>query len=214
MTIFINKEKIMKKILIALAFVSMANSAAATVINFNDLEDLIGSDFGSYSNDGYTFRTSNIDSDSLASFGSSFPRYAGSAGMYISYFNESVTLARPDSQLFNFTSIDLASFDEIQTPSTFNLTFTGTFANNTTIAQTFVVPNTNTFSTFNFSGFNNLKSVSWSQGAPNSAEIHQFDNLVLNLSSNVAAVPEPETYTMFLAGLGLMGFVSRRRKAA
>ena len=28
-----------------------------------------------------------------------------------------------------------------------------------------------------------------------------------------AAVPEPESYAMFLAGLGLMGFVARRRKA-
>lgn len=28
---------------------------------------------------------------------------------------------------------------------------------------------------------------------------------------NVAVVPEPETYAMFLAGLGLMGFVSRRK---
>lgn len=29
---------------------------------------------------------------------------------------------------------------------------------------------------------------------------------------NVSAVPEPETYAMMLAGLGLMGFVARRRK--
>jgi hypothetical protein len=29
---------------------------------------------------------------------------------------------------------------------------------------------------------------------------------------SVAAVPEPETYTMMMAGLGLMGFVARRRK--
>ena len=28
----------------------------------------------------------------------------------------------------------------------------------------------------------------------------------------VAAVPEPETYAMLLAGLGLMGYVARRRK--
>ena len=29
---------------------------------------------------------------------------------------------------------------------------------------------------------------------------------------NVTAVPEPETYAMFMAGLGLMGFIARRRK--
>lgn len=27
-----------------------------------------------------------------------------------------------------------------------------------------------------------------------------------------SSVPEPETYTMLLAGLGLMGFMARRRK--
>ena len=31
---------------------------------------------------------------------------------------------------------------------------------------------------------------------------------------NVSAVPEPETYAMMLAGLGLIGFVARRHKAA
>jgi hypothetical protein len=28
----------------------------------------------------------------------------------------------------------------------------------------------------------------------------------------VTAVPEPETYALFMAGLGLMGFIARRRK--
>jgi hypothetical protein len=28
----------------------------------------------------------------------------------------------------------------------------------------------------------------------------------------IAQVPEPETYAMFMAGLGLMGFIARRRK--
>ncbi|WP_086146580.1 PEP-CTERM sorting domain-containing protein [Janthinobacterium sp. GW458P] len=32
-------------------------------------------------------------------------------------------------------------------------------------------------------------------------------------ASPVAAVPEPETYAMMLAGLGLVGFMARRRKA-
>jgi PEP-CTERM motif len=35
-----------------------------------------------------------------------------------------------------------------------------------------------------------------------------------NFSASVTAVPEPETYAMLLAGLGAVGFLSRRRKAA
>jgi hypothetical protein len=34
-----------------------------------------------------------------------------------------------------------------------------------------------------------------------------FDNI------NVSAVPEPETYAMLAAGLGLLGFMARRKKA-
>ena len=34
----------------------------------------------------------------------------------------------------------------------------------------------------------------------------------LHLLGGVAAIPEPETYAMMLAGLGLMGFIARRRK--
>jgi hypothetical protein len=38
-----------------------------------------------------------------------------------------------------------------------------------------------------------------------------LDNVVL--SQSVAAVPEPETYGMMLAGLAMLGFVSRRRRS-
>ncbi len=34
----------------------------------------------------------------------------------------------------------------------------------------------------------------------------------VNFNSTTAPIPEPETYAMMLAGLGLMGFVARRRK--
>jgi hypothetical protein len=35
-----------------------------------------------------------------------------------------------------------------------------------------------------------------------------------NLSVSITPVPEPESYAMFLAGLGLMGFIARRRRAS
>ncbi|TXT22552.1 MAG: hypothetical protein FD134_2457, partial [Gallionellaceae bacterium] len=43
------------------------------------------------------------------------------------------------------------------------------------------------------------------------------DVVRLSVASNIApppAVPEPETYAMLLAGLGLLGFVGRRKKTA
>jgi hypothetical protein len=33
-----------------------------------------------------------------------------------------------------------------------------------------------------------------------------------NAAPSVAAIPEPQTFAMMLAGLGLLGFVTRRRK--
>jgi hypothetical protein len=39
-------------------------------------------------------------------------------------------------------------------------------------------------------------------------------NTVTSMSLHVAAVPEPETYVLMLAGLGLVGFAARRRASA
>ncbi len=39
---------------------------------------------------------------------------------------------------------------------------------------------------------------------------HQGDKVILDV--NLAPVPEPETYAMLLTGLGLMGFIHRRKK--
>jgi hypothetical protein len=49
-----------------------------------------------------------------------------------------------------------------------------------------------------------------------SADIYGFslsDGLIVVDNLTISAVPEPETYAMFLAGLGLLGAASRRRRA-
>ena len=48
-------------------------------------------------------------------------------------------------------------------------------------------------------------------GASGTRSSYQME---LNLVGNVAAVPEPESYAMLLAGLGLLGAIARRRRAA
>ena len=47
-------------------------------------------------------------------------------------------------------------------------------------------------------------------GARNDPSFIRLDNI----SVTVQAVPEPETYAMMFAGLGLLGFMAKRRKAA
>lgn len=44
--------------------------------------------------------------------------------------------------------------------------------------------------------------------------VGEFDATItsMTVSASLAPVPEPETYAMLLAGLGLVGFMARRRK--
>lgn len=51
-------------------------------------------------------------------------------------------------------------------------------------------------------------------GAPVNSDVSTFGvNGNVISTSVVSSVPEPETYAMFLAGLGLLGFASRKRNA-
>ncbi len=45
-------------------------------------------------------------------------------------------------------------------------------------------------------------------------ETHASGREYMTVNFNVTAVPEPETYAMLLAGLGLVGAIARRRKTA
>jgi hypothetical protein len=58
-----------------------------------------------------------------------------------------------------------------------------------------------------FGGPTNVVYLGLSDGAYLTGGDHDFQDIALSIT----AVPEPESYAMMLAGLGLMGFVMRRR---
>lgn len=74
--------------------------------------------------------------------------------------------------------------------------------------------NDNAFASFDFLSSGGL-SVGGGTAFATPAHMFGVENFVraeFNVSDGVAAVPEPETYAMLLAGLGMLGFVARRRK--
>ena len=62
----------------------------------------------------------------------------------------------------------------------------------------------NGVSTIDFSGF-------WANGGGEISHVAIFNNAAPGGGGTVAAIPEPETYAMLLAGLGLVGFAARRK---
>ncbi|MBK7007107.1 MAG: PEP-CTERM sorting domain-containing protein [Burkholderiales bacterium] len=69
--------------------------------------------------------------------------------------------------------------------------------------------------TFASSGaYSPLTSSLSTYSLPTTQSIHVgFSRMDSTDSYTIAAVPEPETYAMLLAGLGVMGAVARRRKS-
>jgi hypothetical protein len=90
--------------------------------------------------------------------------------------------------------------------------FTGTKSDGTTVTESFTVttpPGTAAFQTFDFTGFTDIKTLSWGQPQL-SAGLHQFTDLDLIQSST--AVPEPRS--LFAAVIGLIALAGYRRVRA
>lgn len=198
---------ILRSAAVAAVFASSAASATATpqtVITFNALEQ---SGFGltllnSYSEAGYNFDNnlwyglSSVHKDNFF--------YAGSAGLGAAALT-TTTLTRADGAAFSLDKISLA--DYVSLPGSYDVTFVGTKVGGATVSQTFSLSGSSSFSNYTFTNFTNLVSATWQEGA-----LHTFQ--VDNIAATVSAVPEPGTYAMLLGGLGLLGFMRRRRNAA
>lgn len=197
----------LKTLIIAAALAT--SGAQAQVIDFDELaHDGFFTGSQTIVSDGFTFDGSFGYDDQLGVWGrnSSSQADAGNAAVFINYGNSIITMSQARGGAFDFTSIDFADVYNQGNSSTFQFTFNyaagGSSSGQITLDN---LAGLQTF-TFNQSG---LSSVSW-QNIAGDGGWGQFDNV--NISPITAPVPEPETYALMLAGLGLVAWVARRRR--
>ena len=209
--------KITLAVLSALAVTGLLSvqPAAAAVVNFAGLSQA-GSGFDSMASTSY--RQGGLTFEVLpgGNYGTvlgfwndsdpSHPLGGAATTSLTSYYATSEVTITPVSGLFSLKSIDLAQWGAGQPGPSSVITFSGLKANNSTVTQSFTVPNNSgspTLATYSFSGFNGLKQVSFTQGTYAAGGGWQFDNV------NTGGVPEPATWAFLIVGFGLVGAATR-----
>jgi PEP-CTERM motif len=142
----------------------------------------------------------------------------------LSYFNGTTSLGS------NPTSVDFKSRLSFSQPGIPDVLSTFTFALNSTpnsndpvASADFVTLNSLTSPsrfvingityTININGFRNVIGDGFLNSNPGQFHVREGRRASAELFGTVTAVPEPETYAMMLAGLGMLGFLARRKNA-
>ncbi|WNO06242.1 PEP-CTERM sorting domain-containing protein [Rhodoferax mekongensis] len=130
--------------------------------------------------------------------------------------SETLTLLPSLNSLFSLNSLDLAGLMGSgggQLSDQFSIRISGIRMDGTQVGGLHafsLTPGTFThYGSNHFTGFTGLKSVTFSGIGTDAARYVGVDNIALTISP----VPEPETYALLLAGLGLLAAASRRRRA-
>jgi hypothetical protein len=199
--------KALKTLIIAAALAT--SGAQAQVVDFDELaHDGSYVTYQSILADGFEFSGSFGYDDQLGVWGSNSINQAdrGNASVFINRGGDVITMAQVGGSAFDFASIDFADVYNQGNSSTFQFTFN--YAAGGSTRSQITLDNLAGLQTFTFNQ-TGLSSVSWQNIAGDNGW-GQFDNV--NVGSIAAPVPEPETYALMLAGLGMVAWVARRRR--
>lgn len=181
-----------------------APALAAVDFNSNSLSTLPLAGGTVVSGD-YSFASSQpvgvINGASYSSFGVS-----NGTNMLVFSNQSALTITRTDSGLFNMSSIDVGRWLGLSPGNPAQLNITGHASSGDVLVTASL--SSSSFATVATSGFVSLSSLTLSMSGYSSSAYSAIDNLA------VTAVPEPETYAMLLAGLGLISLAARRRRGA
>lgn len=202
----------LKRILLPILMLasSAAVQAQSITMGFEDISTLgeTGADYGVLfeHSDGYQF---------LVDAGASIPSYSGHALAYYGLMNqgETLTLSAGSAATFALHSLDLAGLVGFLPGETLSIQISGVRADGSTVtaSQPFALLG-GQFASYGgsvFAGFNGLTSLHLSGVGGAYARYVGVDNIAITITP----VPEPESLAMLLAGLGVLGWQLRRRRA-
>ena len=213
----------------AMAFAPAAN--AAVTLDFNEFRSPQGKRTyltAPYSKDGFEIAASNpvggyhfistqYGRTGLDSALNSYGNYVGQGGALVNYGGSSVSrLTYNDGQAFRLNEIEIAhnygNSSGLNTYDWYTVVFTFDYADGTSKVEERTLSNAAgnwlNATTVEFDEAL-LIAFSWKPGQ-NTSGFLQFDNIVLNRE---AAVPEPATWALLIAGFGFVGASLRRRRA-
>lgn len=204
--------------LFCMILATMSGQASAAVIDFNSLLTETTSPIITvarpYIEDGFKLTTVagvsfTYGGEAIYATTAANTNWTGTPGVYSgtdAYYGSAFQLERVDGGTFDLVSMDAASFwannANAQNFNVYGYPEAGGY-----VYQNFTLDSsTTTLQTLTFNdSFKGLDKIIFS------SVYAQVDNINLHIDSEVSAVPLPPTLVLMLSGLGLLGFLGRRK---